>query len=534
MENTPTAYYINDGENPIPVTGSQWYILYPCYNSDQPVVFTHVTEFAQYVNGSAEVYAQENTGSTYYLGCYTVKLFLSIPPSYAAVYNNIYVTSDYCGYCESACIAVGGGNGYVKYINYDDVEITTSLPAKICTKSEPFVSISTPIITEISSYCSAEEGCDISCYVLTNCATGQVINSNNQSLFTAYANQSTISLNELDGCWTVDIGSECECFEDVSINLIYSSCETCLPVVAYVLTNCENELLKKYSQEDLAIYVGKIVSLDCGDCWYVDQIDFKPPQTQTFVVENAYDSCDQCSRAYWVLYDCAGDLEPITTFTDMTQYVNSIVKLAGFSSCWSIQSSPTPDYENAVGVSVSKEFEDCPTCLAVAGCTCTRVTNTASETLTYTYKDCSGMQESFTLASGATSVKFCVNQWILKHPDTDVLNTYGDCIEDPNNSSDKICPIDITGRMMKPGYSTPNCDTEKFERITCATAEVLYKQVLQQRYGISNCCPEDDENLILKKEVIDFQSLHDPNFNCTEPLSCCTPSQCNCGNCISQ
>ena len=523
---------MSEYENLVGPVGNQWYILYPCYNAvDQSIIFTQLTAFAPYVNGSAEVYVDDRGSS--YLGCFTVKTFSSVPPSFALVYNNIYITSENCAYCESACIAVGGGNGYVKYINYDDVEITTSLPAKICTKTKPFTSIPNPVITEISLYCSSGEGCDISCYVLTNCATGQIINSNNQNLFTAYANNSTITLNELDGCWTVGIGSECQCFEDVSINLIYSSCETCLPIVAYILTNCENESLTKYSEEDLSAYVGKIVSLDCGDCWYVDQIDFKPPQTQAFVIENAYDSCDQCSRAYFVLYDCAGDLAPITTFTDMTAYENKILKLAGYSSCWSVQSSPTPDYENAVGVSVVSEYDDCPTCLAVAGCACTKVKNTSSETLTYTYKDCSDAQISFTLASGSSSSKFCINQWVLNHPDTDIINQYGDCIEDPNNSSNKVCPVDITGRMMRPGYTTPNCSTEKFESITCQSAEVLYKQVLQLRYGISNCCPEDDENSLLKKEVIDLQSLNDPDFKCTEPLSCCTPAPCSCGNCIN-
>ena len=372
------------------------------------------------------------------------------------------------------------------------------------------------------------------CFELTNCSTGQIIYSNNQSLYSAYTNNNIISLNELDGCWSIDLGAECECYVSVSINLIYSSCETCLPIVAYVLTNCENEFLQKYSDDDLSAYVGKIVSLDCGDCWYVDRLNITPPNTQTFVIENVYDSCIQCSRAYYILYDCNGDLAPITTFTDMSSYGSSILKLAGYPSCWSVQTSPTPDYENAVGVFVAIEYIDCLRCLEVIGCTCTKVKNTTAGTLSYTYIDCLDEQQSFTLASGATSPKICVNQWILIHLNTDIVTEYGECVEDPNNNLNKICPADINSRMMKPGYSTLNCNTEKFERITCETAEVLYKQVLQQRYGISNCCPDDDERLILKKEVIDLQSLNDPNFNCTLPSSCCAPSQCSCGNCISQ
>jgi len=513
------------------VIGNQWYILYPCYDSNQPVIFTQAILFNAYLNTTIEVYDNiflEN------LGCFTVKLFSGTPPIFAVINNGLTYDGASCDPCIASCITIGGGIGTVRYINYNDVETTTSLPANICTKTKPYVSIQNPLINVISEGCETVGGCNISCYELTNCATGQIINSNNQSLFSAYANNSTISLNELDGCWTVDLGVECDCFQDVSINLIYSSCETCLPIVAYTLTNCENLSLVNYSEEDLSQYVGKIVSLDCGDCWFVEEIDFRPPNTQTFVVENAYDSCEQCSRAYFILYDCAGDLAPITTFTDMTSYGSDILKLAGYPSCWSVQTSPTPDYENAVGVSVTQQYDDCPTCLEVIGCTCTKVKNTTSEPLTYTYKDCSDVEQTFTLAPGATSAKRCVNQWILIHLNTDIVTEYGECVEDPNDSLNKICPVDITGRMMRPGYTTPNCDPERFEKITCETAEVLYRQVLQQRYGISNCCPDDDERLIVNKEVIDLQALNDPDFNCTQALSCCAPADCGCGNCKSQ
>lgn len=508
--------------------GNQWYILYPCYDSDQSILFTQVSEFATHLNTIVEVYDEVDYN---YLGCYTVKVFSGTPPAYATVNNNIVYDGSRCDPCNSYCISVGGGTGYVKYINYNDVETTASLPAKICTKTKPFVSISTPIIKPVLGDC--EDGCNISCYELTNCTTGQIIYSNNQSLFSAYADNKTVTLNELPGCWTVSLGIECECFEDVSINLSYSSCQTCLPIVAYTLTNCENPLMIKYSEEDLSQYVDKIVSLDCGDCWTVQEINYKPPQTQQFVIENAYESCEQCSRAYWILYDCNGQLAPITTFTDMTEYGTNILKLAGYPSCWSIQTSPTPDYENAVGVSVVKQFEECADCLLVTGCKCTRVKNTTEQTLTYSYKDCTELEHSFSLVSGASSPKICVNQWIESHPNTDLLSEFGDCITDPNNAENKICPADISGRMVKPGYNTPNCNTEKFERVTCETAEVLYKQVLQLRYGISNCCPENDEKLILEKEVIDLQSLNDPNFECPLPSTCCSTTQCSCGNCIS-
>jgi hypothetical protein len=513
-------------------TGNQWYILYPCYNSEQPVIFTQVTEFNSYLNTTVEVL---DVVASDYLGCFTVKLFSSTPLAFATVNNNVVVDGTDCTPCDAFCFSIGGGTGTVTYINYNDVETTTSLPAKICTKTKPYVSISTPIIKPAGGECFSITGCDISCFELTNCDTGQIIYSNNQSLFSAYANNNTITLNELDGCWTVDLGVECECLEDVSIALSYSSCETCLPILAFKLTNCENESLVKYSQEDLTEYDGKVVFLDCGDCWFLERIDHQPPSIQEFVIEFTYDTCIECGRAYFILFDCAGELEPITTYTDLTEdyTANNIIKLASYPSCWSIQTAPTPDFANAVEVVVSSRYEECAECLAVVGCKCTKVKNTTAETLTYTYKDCNEIEKSFSLVSGATSPKFCLNQWILVHLTTDIITESGDCVEDPNDAENKICPADPTGRMVKPGYNIPGCDIEKFERITCQTAEVLYKQVLQQRYGISNCCPDEDENLILKKEVIDLQLLNDPDYPCASPSQCCASAQCSCGNCIS-
>jgi hypothetical protein len=39
----------------------------------------------------------------------------------------------------------------------------------------------------------------------------------------------------------------------------------------------------------------------------------------------------------------------------------------------------------------------------------------------------------------------------------------------------------------------------------------MYKSVLEKRYGISNCCPEDDEKWLMKKELIDLQALKSPD-----------------------
>jgi hypothetical protein len=107
----------------------------------------------------------------------------------------------------------------------------------------------------------------------------------------------------------------------------------------------------------------------------------------------------------------------------------------------------------------------------------------------------------------------------------DYIEQFGDCINGQ-------CPVvPFPKRKVKPGYSTPSCDIEKYEKITCKSSEIYYKQVMRRRYGISNCCPEEEEKWLIKKELIDLDALRDPDYICTPVTSCCgqTLTSCGCG-----
>jgi hypothetical protein len=67
--------------------------------------------------------------------------------------------------------------------------------------------------------------------------------------------------------------------------------------------------------------------------------------------------------------------------------------------------------------------------------------------------------------------------------------------------------------------------------ITCNFADVMYKIVLEKRYGITNCCPEEIDKWILKKELIDLQALKDPDYSC---LNCNSNSTNDCTTCKSK
>ena len=99
----------------------------------------------------------------------------------------------------------------------------------------------------------------------------------------------------------------------------------------------------------------------------------------------------------------------------------------------------------------------------------------------------------------------------IPNQDVYVTTEFKYTIEYFGNCINGRCPARKNNqKSVKPGYNTPGCEAWKYEEISCRGAEALYKQVLQLRYGISNCCPEDDEQYIVQKELIDLQVLIPP------------------------
>jgi len=100
-------------------------------------------------------------------------------------------------------------------------------------------------------------------------------------------------------------------------------------------------------------------------------------------------------------------------------------------------------------------------------------------------------------------------------------------IEYFGNCTNGVCPPRKNNqKSITPGYNTPGCEIWKYEEISCRAAEAMYKQVLELRYGISNCCPEEDQQYIVQKELIDLAALYDPTYPCAT-------NSCRCGCSIS-
>ena len=334
---------------------------------------------------------------------------------------------------------------------------------------------------------------------------------------------------------TVTCENQCnDCPVNVTVLTAFDDCITCTGVIAYRLQKCDDPTNVLYTTTDLSQHVDKSIEIDCG-CYLVELINFAPPVDTPITVLYSFDSCVKCQTRYYKLTDCLDDSIIIYTSTNLSAYINSIIKIESCKNCWTVEETREPGIVETVVF--SQEYVDCITCNIDLPCICNKITNlTTDRRKTIEYYDCNGEVQEITLAAGATSDKFC-----MKAYKTDVVADPGVqpefYVEEFGNCQNGVCPhpVFVNNRTVKPGYNTPICSAEKYDKITCNFADVIYKVVLEKRYGISNCCPEDDQKWIIKKLLIDMQALKDTCYPCSKTNSCkcgnsSTCSSCNCKN----
>lgn len=494
---------------------------------------------------------------------------------------------------------------YIKggYIDCDGtLQKVIPMNTSFCSLVVPFIESATGEYDLVEGDPCVDNECPIKCFELTECTTGEIITSQSQSLFQYLGLDTALELVGHPGCWQVtsDAAADCTCPVDLTVTIVHKDCPTCIGIIAYKLTNCENILDIKYTYDDLSEYlidgIGLTLLTDCG-CYKLEQIDFQPTSTSPIVIISSFNGCPECLRPYYRLTACNEEVPDVYTFTDLSDYVGRVINIKGCDTCWEVFNTNTPI--NPGIVTVTDSFELCEDCTPPLPCLCNRITNYSTSTKEYEYIDCNDDTVLLTLAAGESSGKICLKRWVIDYPDTDNLEVFEECSQitnlcyqytitvpgqslgilyyknckgvvnfqnisltkfptviiicgiDGQTSSDIylndlipvpfekntvcnipifVCPETRPQRKIKPGYSVPTCDIDKWEKITCRASEILYKEVMRLRYGMSNCCPEDDEKWLIKKELIDLAALVDPDYICSPVQSCgCAPSSCGCG-----
>ncbi len=332
---------------------------------------------------------------------------------------------------------------------------------------------------------------------------------------------------------------QCHCAVNVTVLRDHDSCQSCIldevGFEAYKLTNCENPSEITYSLQDLSIYVDNIVKDECK-CWLVERIYTQPPSSVTITNLVLYSSCESCLATYYQLDNCQSDGSPlqIITASNLSAYVDKVIKIEGCDDCFTVTLyDNVAEPANSQNVVVSSDFEDCVTCNTLLP-RCSTVFNTNVTDEIYSFVNANGdIEQTALVKSGQSSLRYCVQRWIEQDLQTGIFNFYGDCtVFETDRVKTGFCvqyfPND---RKVKPGYNTPICSAEKYDKITCNFADIAYKKALELRYGISDCCPEANEKWLVKKELIELQALTDPNYTCDPSTDCCdsssSDSSCN-------
>ena len=526
---TDCSIYINECPDCI----TQCYTLYDCdgnnFNTEIDLS-TYLNTFITIIQGgvpSGPWYVIENnTGS-----CNNAVTGFTVDPVVPAP-------------CDCDCYTVIANAKDCAYVDCDgNLQYTGPLnntPEKFCSLVYPSIIANfltptgpSPIYIQNEGLCIDGE-CPVICYLLEDCeGIEDPIYSTSTSLIPYAIIGQIVVLDNYPGvCWEVIDTAECDCAIDVNVIQSYDGCPECLGTPKYKLTNCDSLTTIVYTTTDLSAYVGEvIIRLDCPGCWIVEEVDLIPSDVP-ITVDTSYIGCPECARTYYLLEDCTGYLADVITYTDLSAYVGSVIKLEYCpETCWEV--SITRDATNAGEVVFTDvEYADCPECLLTLPCICTTVRNDSTTSKEYRYYDCSLNVQFFTLLPGVTSERFCIRAWAVYFPETDYIVTFGDCTQ-ATDADPWTCPPPIyPRRSVQPGYNTPACTIAKYEKISCKSAEINYKQVLYLRYGISNCCPDEDQKWLIKKELIDLDALRDPNYICTVSDHCCsTTSSCGTSPC---
>lgn len=425
-------------------------------------------------------------------------------------------------FCTRIRYTLGSGTPIdVDYYDCDSVQQLYTVPAdgswgpKVCMKN-----YSLPEGYEAEGFgdCvldSDEEYICPPCYILEDCeGIVESIYSLDPALDVYADTNQSIMIAGSTVCWKVLTSSDpCECAVATTVTYVYNNCEDCKKRKGYKLTECTTGAII-YTTTDLSAYEFVFITTDCPGCWYVEPIDFVPPTDQPVTIVEGYDSCELCNATYYELIDCSGVKDNIITIDDLSDYVGKVIKIKYCpETCWEVNTTTPQDVTGTVYF--DEKYIDCPACLLSLPAQCVTFTNTLDNLVSIDYVNAVGQIIKVDILAKGTTPKTCAVSWNI--PITVIVTNYGEC-------TDGQCPvIPQPKRQVTPGYDTAACSTEYYEKVECTFSELMYKDVLTERYGISNCCPEEDMKWIIKHEMLMLDVLINPDYNCTPTTTCDCP-----------
>lgn len=260
-------------------------------------------------------------------------------------------------------------------------------------------------------------------------------------------------------------------------------------------------------------------------CWSIEELLDTCPSPVTVLVTNTDIDCPTCLEklnVYYELINCLNTDVLVYTNTDLSAYVGTYISLAEYpDDCWYVQISPLAP-PSITPVTFVDSFVTCDECTQPY----------------YILEDCNILDPEVSLITG-TDLSAYVGQIITidgcedicwQVNTTDVTVGAGPVVVNASYTTCELCnapvpvvPVVHPYKSIRPGYNTPGCSPEKYERYLCNFSEGVYRNMLVQRYGIDPCCAEDDIRWEIKKELIALKAIEDPDYTCQLITDCgCT------------
>lgn len=289
----------------------------------------------------------------------------------------------------------------------------------------------------------------------------------------------------------------------------------------YVLQDCQNPNITYLTSTDLSIYVflNQVIKVaEYQGCFTVLQaVDCGVVLPPTVTVLSSHADCQACLPVCYILQPCTPGLPVILTSTDLSGELGNVVTIAGSTTCYTVLQGQS--CQGAIQVVLTGSYSDCteclPTCYLLTNCldsTDTKVTSTdLSQYLnTVIYIDgCPGVCYQVSTAPDCTgAIQVTVN------------NNFADCPTCLNVPPPP--PVELKPRAVKPGYYTKACSIEYTEKVHMNFAKAMYDHMAIKRFGIQMCCNEPIEKWAIKKELLEFKALYDPDL-CVNTFEICCP-----------
>ena len=332
----------------------------------------------------------------------------------------------------------------------DDSEITT-------------LGVNCESAREVDPFCSCDQA-ESNCYMIDACNDEELpfeiaLDSLAQRLVIGYVYSFSDPSNYLQtaGCFKVVESVDCNnpIFVDVEVTVDHNStdCDICVP--CYELTDCSDpsntlNIQWEPDAEPLDPNISYTFTFAPGVCWSA-KLGTSPCEATRYDSRNitgGASSCEECLRRCYKLIDCEGLYPTIST--------ESIL------------------FETYVGKTILWQDQ-----LAVEHC--------------------------------ATVELYNCEQEIIPTEPIIVLDCYDTC-EKCLYVPVPAPIINLGSRTVRPGYDTPGCPPEYYEKVNCKFSEYVFQNMIAKRYGLDSCCDINQEKYEIKKALLDLAVVTDPNI----------------------